>query len=56
VEEVYTTSRHRVFVGGGITSLDELMHLKEMGIDGALVATAIHDRKVPLEFVQRGYI
>ncbi|HII07913.1 MAG TPA: nickel transporter [Methanotrichaceae archaeon] len=42
-------SDHPVLLGGGVKDASDLERLEEMGLAGALVATAIHDGSVPLE-------
>lgn len=39
-------SVHNILVGGGIRGMDDINALKEIGIDGALVATAVHNGKI----------
>jgi len=41
-------SEHNIIVGGGVRSYEEIFKLEEIGVKGALVATAIHDRSIPL--------
>lgn len=42
--------------GGGVTGMEDLRRLEDAGIDGAIIATAIHKGKVPLEIVKKGYL
>jgi phosphoribosylformimino-5-aminoimidazole carboxamide ribotide isomerase len=44
-------SEHKILVGGGIKDLDDIVVLKDLGIDGALVATAVHNGKIPIELI-----
>ena len=44
-------SAHKIIVGGGIKDLDDIVVLKDLGIDGALVATAVHNGKIPIELI-----
>jgi len=41
-------STHSIIAGGGIKDLGDIEALKESGIDGALVATALHNGKYRL--------
>ncbi|MBA5941745.1 MAG: hypothetical protein H0M93_00165 [Methanophagales archaeon] len=41
-------SEHNIIAGGGVKSYEEIFKLEEIGVKGALVATAIHDRSIPL--------
>ncbi len=43
-----------LLVGGGIASIDELRRLREEGFDGALLATALHERRVTPAALARG--
>lgn len=47
-------SEHPVMLGGGISGVEDLERLKEMGCSGVLVATAVHKGKIPLDVVRRG--
>lgn len=38
--------QYNVYYGGGISSLAELMHLKDLGAAGALLATSLHDEMI----------
>jgi phosphoribosylformimino-5-aminoimidazole carboxamide ribotide isomerase len=46
----------RLLYGGGVASVSDLDILKNTGIDGAIIATAIHTGAVPSELIQRGYL
>lgn len=56
LQAVMEVSDNPVLLGGGISSMDDLYKLKEMGCEGVLVATAVHRKKIPLEVVRRGKI
>jgi phosphoribosylformimino-5-aminoimidazole carboxamide ribotide isomerase len=45
-------SDHPVLLGGGVKDGSDLKKLVELGLAGALVATAIHDKSVPLERIR----
>ena len=51
LKEMAGISEHKILVGGGIKDLDEIVVLKGLGIDGALVATAVHNGKIPIELI-----
>jgi len=51
LEAAADLSDHPVLLGGGVKDVSDLERLEEMGLAGALVATAIHDGSVPLERV-----
>ncbi len=42
-------TRVDVLVGGGIRSLQELEELRKLGVSGALVATILHNGKLPVD-------
>ena len=44
-------SVHNILVGGGIKDLDDIETLKESGACGALVATAVHNGKIPIALI-----
>jgi phosphoribosylformimino-5-aminoimidazole carboxamide ribotide isomerase len=39
----------RVYVGGGVRDVRDLFELKDMGVSGVLVATALHSGKISVE-------
>jgi len=41
-------SEHDIICGGGVRSCEDVDKLAEIGVKGALVATAIHDRSIPV--------
>jgi phosphoribosylformimino-5-aminoimidazole carboxamide ribotide isomerase len=44
-------SEHNILCGGGVRSCEDVRKMAEIGVRGALVATAIHDGSIPLSFV-----
>jgi phosphoribosylformimino-5-aminoimidazole carboxamide ribotide isomerase len=42
-----------VFVGGGVRDIDDLVQLKDLGVFGALIATALHSGKIKMEDLKR---
>lgn len=40
--------------GGGVASADDLGLLENSGFDGAIIATALHNNKIPIEMIRRG--
>jgi phosphoribosylformimino-5-aminoimidazole carboxamide ribotide isomerase len=40
--------------GGGVASADDLELLEHSGFDGAIIATALHTGKIPVEMIRRG--
>lgn len=45
-------SNHNVLAGGGIRDMKDVNTLKNTGMRGALVATAVHSGKIPVEVIQ----
>jgi len=45
-------SRHPLILGGGVKDEKDLALLEKIGFSGALVATAIHNGKIPMSVVQ----
>jgi phosphoribosylformimino-5-aminoimidazole carboxamide ribotide isomerase len=47
--------RKKLFYGGGIRDTGDLNRLDSAGFDGAVVATAVHRKAIPLEMIRKGY-
>lgn len=47
IGKIVEKSRHPVLVGGGVRSVEDLDKLAKIGVEGALVATAVHDGSMP---------
>lgn len=47
--EAASISEHPIILGGGVSGVDDLQALEELGFQGALVATAVHNGRIPLE-------
>ena len=43
-----------VYVGGGVRDVKDLVELKELGVSGVLVATALHTGKITVEEFEAG--
>ncbi|HDS46005.1 MAG TPA: hypothetical protein ENN68_07975 [Methanomicrobia archaeon] len=52
LEAVVAVSDHAVLCGGGVRRSEDLEALREIGIEGALVATAVHDGSLPVAALQ----
>jgi len=52
LERTVEISDHPIFLGGGVRGVDDLRLLEEIGVEGALVATAIHDGAIPCKLIQ----
>lgn len=56
LQKVLRNSKAKVFVGGGVRDVKDLVELKELGVYGVLVATALHSGKIsPENLKQTGY-
>ncbi len=49
LKEALKIVKGRVFVGGGVRDVEDLIMLKELGVYGVLLATALHSGKISLE-------
>lgn len=49
LEKAVSVSDHPLILGGGIKGVEDLLTLEDFGFRGALVATAVHNGKIPLE-------
>lgn len=49
LKEVLKKTKAKVLVGGGIRSLQDLEELRNLGVSGALVATALHNGKLRVD-------
>lgn len=50
--EAASLSSHDLILGGGVKDSRDLLRLEELGIEGALVATAIHQGAIPVEAIR----
>jgi phosphoribosylformimino-5-aminoimidazole carboxamide ribotide isomerase len=46
----------KLFWGGGVATPDDLAMLCDAGFDGAIIATALHHKKIPLDWIRRGRV
>lgn len=46
----------KLFWGGGVATQDDLAMLCDAGFDGAIIATALHHKKIPLDWIRRGRV
>jgi phosphoribosylformimino-5-aminoimidazole carboxamide ribotide isomerase len=46
----------KLYWGGGVASAADLFMLKKAGFDGAIIATALHHGKIPLEWIRKGRV
>jgi phosphoribosylformimino-5-aminoimidazole carboxamide ribotide isomerase len=52
LKKIAEISNHNILVGGGIKNLEDIEILEKSGICGALAATAIHNGKIPINFIR----
>ncbi len=48
LEEAASLSDHPLILGGGVRGLEDLQALEELGLQGALAATAVHNGRISL--------
>ena len=53
LQKVLRTIKAKVFVGGGVRDVKDLVELKELGVYGVLVATALHSGKISPESLKQ---
>ncbi|MCW4009644.1 MAG: HisA/HisF-related TIM barrel protein [Candidatus Bathyarchaeota archaeon] len=53
LKDLLTSSNVAVLVGGGVRGIDDLAALRNLGVQGVLVATALHTQKISLDELQR---
>jgi phosphoribosylformimino-5-aminoimidazole carboxamide ribotide isomerase len=49
LQKIVRASSHNILAGGGIRDMSDIEVLKKIGVSGALVATAVHNGKIPME-------
>jgi len=52
LEKAAMQSKHPLILGGGVKGEEDLLVLEGMGFSGVLVATAVHNGKIPLERIR----
>ena len=52
LEKAVSVSDHPLILGGGVKGVEDLQTLEDLGFRGALVATAVHNGKIPLETIR----
>lgn len=46
----------KLYWGGGVASVADLYMLQKAGFDGAIIATALHHGRIPLEWIRKGRV
>ncbi len=49
-------SEHGILCGGGVRSCEDVYKMEEIGVKGALVATAVHDGAIPVPLLRKTLI
>lgn len=52
LEKAVSVSDHALILGGGVKGIEDLQVLGDLGFRGALVATAVHNGRIPLEMLR----
>ncbi len=50
--EAVSASSHPLILGGGVKGVKDLEVLNRLGFEGSLVATAVHNRSIPMEMLR----
>ncbi len=53
LSKIVSISDHNVLLGGGVRNAEDIELLEDIGVKGALVATALHNGSVPPHMVQQ---
>jgi phosphoribosylformimino-5-aminoimidazole carboxamide ribotide isomerase len=56
LKEVLRNTKAKVFVGGGVRDVKDLAELKDLGVFGVLVATALHSGRISLEGLKQAML
>lgn len=52
LKDLVDHSNHNIILGGGIRNIKEISLLKDIGLEGVLVATSVHNGSIPLDMIQ----
>jgi phosphoribosylformimino-5-aminoimidazole carboxamide ribotide isomerase len=56
LDEMRASYHRKLFWGGGVATTADLEMLCDAGFDGAIIATALHHKKIPLAWIRRGRV
>ena len=56
LETMRAVYHRRLFWGGGVGTAADLVMLLDAGFDGAIIATALHTKKIPAAWIRKGRI
>lgn len=48
-----SVSEHNILSGGGVKSHEDIAKMEKIGVKGALVATALHDKSIPVSALRK---
>lgn len=51
LSKIVNISKHAVLLGGGLKSCEDIVTLEQIGIQGALIATALHNGNIPVNSI-----
>ncbi len=52
LSEMVSLSEHSILLGGGVKGVEDIGILENVGVEGALVATALHNGSIPLTMIR----
>jgi phosphoribosylformimino-5-aminoimidazole carboxamide ribotide isomerase len=52
LSDAVSSSRHDVIIGGGVNDMSDLERIEKCGASGAIIASAIHFKKIPLSVLR----
>jgi phosphoribosylformimino-5-aminoimidazole carboxamide ribotide isomerase len=52
LRNIVELSSHNILVGGGVRDMDDINALEKIGAGGALMATAVHNGRIPVEIIR----
>ncbi|MHC1636160.1 MAG: HisA/HisF-related TIM barrel protein [Candidatus Methanospirareceae archaeon] len=53
LSRIVEISNHNILCGGGVRSCEDIYKMEEIGVKGAIVATAIYDGSIPISLLRR---
>ena len=56
LDKMRTAYHRKLYWGGGVASVADLYMLRKAGFDGAIIATALHHGRIPLEWIRKGRV
>lgn len=56
LDEMRAAYHRKLFWGGGVAQPSDLAMLNDAGFNGAIIATALHNKKIPLAWIRRGRV